>query len=69
MYKRIKYCRLHNRRSGGKRRLMHAEELADYLEPKELNIYTWLLQMKLRGVKAGGVWKFDRKEIDSWLRQ
>ncbi len=47
---------------------MDIEELADYLRLKKQTIYNWLNQRKISGIKLGGVWRFDRKEIDLWLK-
>ncbi|MDD5566207.1 MAG: helix-turn-helix domain-containing protein [Candidatus Omnitrophica bacterium] len=49
-------------------RLMNIDELADYLRLKKQTIYNWLNQRKISGIKVGGVWRFDRKDIDSWIR-
>lgn len=49
-------------------RLMNIDELADYLRLKKQTIYNWLNQGKISGIKVGGVWRFDRKEVDDWLR-
>ncbi|HDZ77592.1 MAG TPA: DNA-binding protein [Candidatus Omnitrophica bacterium] len=49
-------------------RLMNIEELAHYLRLKKQTIYNWLNQRKISGMKVGGVWRFDRKEIDLWLK-
>ena len=49
-------------------RLMDLEELADYLRLQKHTIYNWLHQGKITGIKVGGVWRFDRKEIDEWLK-
>ena len=48
-------------------RLMNIEELADYLRIQRQTIYNWLNQGKIDGIKVGGVWRFDRKNIDDWL--
>jgi excisionase family DNA binding protein len=48
-------------------RLINIEELADYLRIQKQTIYNWLNQGKISGIKVGGVWRFDRKEIDQWL--
>lgn len=48
-------------------RLMDIDELADYLRLKKQTIYNWLNQRKITGFKVGGVWRFDRKEVDTWL--
>ena len=49
-------------------RLMDVEELADYLKLKKQTIYNWLHQGKISGIKLGGVWRFDRREVDLWLK-
>ncbi|MCM8781146.1 MAG: helix-turn-helix domain-containing protein [Candidatus Omnitrophica bacterium] len=49
-------------------RLMDIDELADYLKLKKQTIYNWLNQGKISGIKVGGVWRFDRRDIDVWLR-
>ena len=49
-------------------RLIDIDELANYLKLKKQTIYNWLNQRKISGIKVGGVWRFDRKDIDNWLR-
>lgn len=49
-------------------RLMDIDELADYLRLKRQTIYNWLHQRKISGIKVGGVWRFDRREVDNWLK-
>jgi excisionase family DNA binding protein len=49
-------------------RLINIEELADYLRIQKQTIYNWLNQGKISGIKVGGVWRFDRKDIDDWLK-
>ena len=48
--------------------LMDIEDLAKYLKLQKQTIYNWLNQRKISGIKLGGVWRFDKKEIDKWLR-
>ncbi len=48
--------------------LMDVEELASYLRLKRQTIYNWLHENKISGIKVGGVWRFDKKEIDKWLK-
>ena len=48
--------------------LLDVEELAQYLKLQKQTIYNWLNQSKISGIKIGGVWRFDKKEIDKWLR-
>ena len=49
-------------------RLMDIDELADYLKLKKQTIYNWLHQGKFSGIKVGGVWRFDRRDIEAWLK-
>lgn len=49
-------------------RLIDIDELADYLKLKKQTIYNWLHERKITGIKVGGVWRFDRREVDSWLK-
>ncbi len=48
--------------------LLDVEDLAQYLKLQKQTIYNWLSQRKISGIKIGGVWRFDRKEIDKWLK-
>ena len=50
-------------------RLMNIEELAEYLGLQKQTIYNWLHKKKISGIKIGKVWRFDRKEIEKWLRE
>ncbi len=48
--------------------LLDVDELAKYLKLQKQTIYNWLSQRKISGIKLGGVWRFDKREIDKWLR-
>jgi len=48
--------------------LLDIDDLASYLKLKKQTIYNWLHQRKITGIKVGGVWRFDRREIESWLK-
>jgi len=48
--------------------LLDVEELATYLKLKKQTIYNWLNQRKISGIKLGGVWRFDKREVDKWLK-
>ena len=47
---------------------MDIDDLAKYLKLEKQTIYNWLSQRKLSGIKLGGVWRFDRYQIDQWLK-
>ena len=49
-------------------RLMNIDELADFLRLKKQTIYNWLNQGKISGIKVGGVWRFERRDIEAWLK-
>lgn len=49
-------------------RLMDVDELARYLKLRRQTIYNWLHQKKISGIKVGGVWRFERREVDAWLK-
>jgi len=49
-------------------RLMDIDELANYLKLQKQTIYNWLHLRKISGIKVGGVWRFDKKDVDKWLR-
>ena len=48
--------------------LLDVDDLAKYLKLQKQTIYNWLNQRKISGIKIGGVWRFDKKEIDKWLK-
>ena len=47
--------------------LLNAEELARYLEIDMNSLMEWVNSGKMPGQKEGNEWRFDRKEIDSWV--
>jgi excisionase family DNA binding protein len=49
-------------------KLMDIDDLAGYLRLKKQTIYNWLHQGKISGMKVGGVWRFEHKEVDNWLK-
>ena len=49
-------------------KLLSVDQLAEYLNLKKQTIYNWLNQGKISGIKMGGVWRFDKREIDNWLK-
>ncbi len=48
--------------------LLNVDDLAKYLKLRKQTIYNWLNQRKISGMKIGGVWHFDKREIDKWLQ-
>lgn len=50
------------------KQLLDIDELANYLKLRRQTIYNWLHQKKISGIKIGGVWRFNRKDVDDWLK-
>jgi len=46
---------------------LNSEELARYLEVDLNSILEWANSGKMPGRKEGNNWRFERKEIDSWV--
>ena len=50
------------------KKLLDVDDLAQYLKLQKQTIYNWLNQRKISGMKIGGVWRFDKQEVDRWLK-
>ena len=46
---------------------LSAEELARYLEVDLNSIIEWANSGKISGTKEGNSWKFERKNVDTWV--
>jgi len=53
--------------SSGKRSMLTAGELAQYLEVETSMIAEWANAGKLPGVREKNEWKFDRTQVDEWV--
>jgi len=49
--------------------LMTVDDVADYLRIKASTVYEWAASGKLPGVKVGRLWRFERSEIEKWVRE
>jgi len=45
------------------------DQIADYLQVSKEKIYKICQKGKMPASKLGGQWRFDRREIDTWLRK
>lgn len=52
-----------------KRRLINAQELAEYLGLSTNTIYCWVSHRKIPFVKCGRLTKFDLRRIDEWIEE
>jgi len=49
-------------------RWFSVEEIAAHLGIKRDTVYKWLEQKKMPAHKVGRLWKFNKIEIDKWVR-
>lgn len=47
---------------------LNADEAADYLVISSSNLYSLAQQGRIPGHKLGKMWRFNKKELDSWIR-
>lgn len=45
------------------------EQIADYLQVSKEKVYKLCQRGKMPASKFGGQWRFERTEIDQWLRK
>ena len=50
-------------------RWLSVDEIAGYLGVKRDTIYKWIERKKMPAHKVGSLWKFNRAEIDDWVRR
>jgi len=48
--------------------LMTVEDVAEYLRVKTSTVYEWAKDGKLPGAKVGRLWRFQREQIEDWVR-
>ncbi|WP_082317951.1 methylation-associated defense system helix-turn-helix domain-containing protein MAD1 [Leptospirillum ferriphilum] len=49
-------------------RWLSVDEIADHLGIKRDTVYKWTNERQMPGHKIGRLWKFDRKEVDAWVK-
>ena len=49
-------------------RWLSVEEISQYLGVKRDTIYKWIEEKKMPAHKVGRLWKFQRNQIDSWVK-
>jgi len=50
-------------------RLMTIKDVADYLRLSKVTVYKMTRQGKIPASKIGKQWRYNKSEIDSWLKQ
>ena len=49
-------------------RWLSVDEIADHLGVKRDTVYKWISERQMPGHKIGRLWKFDKKEVDAWVK-
>ena len=50
-------------------RLLTIDEVANFLNINPMTIYSWVREGKIPAFKIGKVWRFQKSEIDKWLKK
>jgi excisionase family DNA binding protein len=49
-------------------RWLSVDEIAGHLGVKRDTVYKWISERQMPGHKIGRLWKFNKKEVDEWVR-
>ena len=49
-------------------RWLSVDDIAAYLGIKRDTVYRWISERNMPGHKIGRLWKFQKKEVDEWMR-
>jgi len=49
-------------------RWLSVEEIAKHLGVSKDTVYTWVNERGMPAHKIGKLWKFDKLEVDTWVR-
>jgi excisionase family DNA binding protein len=49
-------------------RWLSVDEIADHLGIKRDTVYKWISERQMPGHKIGRLWKFNKQEVDKWVR-
>jgi excisionase family DNA binding protein len=49
-------------------RWLSVDEIADHLGIKRDTVYKWISERHMPGHKIGRLWKFNKKEVDEWVK-
>ena len=49
-------------------RWFSAEEIAEHLGVSKDTIYVWISSRAMPGHKVGRLWKFQKSEVDAWVK-
>ena len=49
-------------------RWLSVDEIAGHLGIKRDTVYNWISERQMPGHKIGRLWKFNKQEVDAWVR-
>ena len=49
-------------------RWLSVDEISAYLGIKRDTVYKWISERQMPGHKIGRLWKFDKREVDEWVK-
>ena len=49
-------------------RWLSVDDIAAYLGIKRDTVYRWISERNMPGHKIGRLWKFQKKDVDEWMR-
>ena len=49
-------------------RWLSVDQIADHLGIKRDTVYRWIDERQMPGHKIGRLWKFNKQEVDEWVR-
>ncbi|HAP32295.1 MAG TPA: transcriptional regulator [Firmicutes bacterium] len=49
-------------------RWLSVDEIAGHLGIKRDTVYKWISERQMPGHKIGRLWKFNKNEVDEWVR-
>jgi len=49
-------------------RWLSVDEIAAYLGIKRDTVYKWISERNMPGHKIGRLWKFNKQEVDEWVK-
>jgi excisionase family DNA binding protein len=49
-------------------RWLSVDEIANHLGIKRDTVYKWISERQMPGHKIGRLWKFNKQEVDEWVK-
>ena len=49
-------------------RWLSVDEIAGYVGVKRDTVYKWISERQMPGHKIGRLWKFNKTEVDDWVK-